>query len=262
MPPVLRALTEQSLELPQRLSPLRLGVGMDQIIETLGLGQIELAVLECAPRKLARLRRPQAVDPAELLEDRGKHGAAAVHLQFGDVFAGRTVRSRKEQHHRIVDGRTGRVAQRGESRNARRGQVARRAFAAHVPAAGPEMRTTAIAAGGRPLDSAKIVSRAISASHRTDLQFAIAELIRPAERVRPVAGRILAEDLFAARTDDNVVAKLHAHQPQFGDLGLEIIDLDHEPVPAAGLQACVRPASAATPRRPVPPATSADPRAP
>ncbi len=94
-PPVFGALAQQSLELPQRLPPLRFGVGVDQVVEAFRFGQIELAVLECAARELARFRRAHAVDPAELFEERGEHGAAAVQLQLGDVFAGRTVWLRK-----------------------------------------------------------------------------------------------------------------------------------------------------------------------
>ena len=48
---------EQSFQLPQRLAALPIGVGMDQIVETFGLGQIELAILEGAPGKFAGLGR-------------------------------------------------------------------------------------------------------------------------------------------------------------------------------------------------------------
>ena len=40
----------------QRLAPLAIGVGVNQIIETFGFGEIELAVLECPAGKLAGLR--------------------------------------------------------------------------------------------------------------------------------------------------------------------------------------------------------------
>ena len=77
---------------------------MNQIVEAFRLGQIELAVLECAARELARLCRAHAFDAAELLKNRRQYRAAAVHLQLGDVFAGRAVRCRKVQRHRIIDG--------------------------------------------------------------------------------------------------------------------------------------------------------------
>src|SRR3569623_1241372 len=60
--PVLRAMAEQSLQLMQRLPPLPVGVGMNEIIETFGLGQIKLAVLERAARELAGLGWTQAFD--------------------------------------------------------------------------------------------------------------------------------------------------------------------------------------------------------
>ena len=55
--PVARLVAEQSLQLAQRLAALPIGVGMDEIVETFGLGQIELAVLERAPGKFAGLGR-------------------------------------------------------------------------------------------------------------------------------------------------------------------------------------------------------------
>ena len=55
--PIARSVAKQSLQLAQRLAPLPIGVGMDEIVETFGLGQIELAVLESAPGKFAGLGR-------------------------------------------------------------------------------------------------------------------------------------------------------------------------------------------------------------
>ena len=70
------------LQLPERLAALRLGVGADQIGETLDRGQIELAVLEGAARELARLGRPEArragrAPPAPRRSPPGRHGPAA-----------------------------------------------------------------------------------------------------------------------------------------------------------------------------------------
>ena len=50
---------EQAFQLPQRLAALPVGVGMDEIVEAFGLGQIELAVLERAPGEFAGLGRAQ-----------------------------------------------------------------------------------------------------------------------------------------------------------------------------------------------------------
>ena len=53
--PVARSVAEQAVELPQRLAALQVGVGVNQVVEALGLGEIELAVLEGAAGELARL---------------------------------------------------------------------------------------------------------------------------------------------------------------------------------------------------------------
>jgi len=41
---------------------LPIGVGTNQIVETFGLGEIELAILERAPGELARLRRAHILE--------------------------------------------------------------------------------------------------------------------------------------------------------------------------------------------------------
>ena len=55
--PVPHPVAEQTFQLAQRLAALPIGVGMDQIVETFGLDEIELAVLECAPGEFSRLGR-------------------------------------------------------------------------------------------------------------------------------------------------------------------------------------------------------------
>src|SRR3981081_3245337 len=55
--PVARFVAEQTFQVPQRLPALPIGVGVNQIVETFCLGEIELAILKRAPSKLARLRR-------------------------------------------------------------------------------------------------------------------------------------------------------------------------------------------------------------
>ncbi len=50
-------LAQKALELPQRLAPLHLGLGINEICETFDLGEIELAVLKTAPREFAGLGR-------------------------------------------------------------------------------------------------------------------------------------------------------------------------------------------------------------
>ena len=86
-----------------------------------------------------------------------QHRASAMDVKFGDVFAGRAGRARETRappHRRSAAGRH-RAAARG-SPFAAAGSC-RPAPSATVPACGPETRTMAIALGGRPDDSAKMV---------------------------------------------------------------------------------------------------------
>ena len=157
--PAFGAVAEQAFHLPERLAALRLGLGTDQIGQAFDRGEIELAVLERAAGELAGLRRPQPLDPAERSQHRGDHRAAAVQLQLGRVLAGLAVRPGKPQRQRLVDHLTA-YADRARGRappGAARGG-GRSAPCSASPARGPEMRTTAIAAGGRPEERAKMVS--------------------------------------------------------------------------------------------------------
>ena len=81
-----------------------------------------------------------------------------MQLQLGDVLAGLAVRRRKPQRQRFVDD----LAERGSRMRARpalRGSgILTPSAVSASPARGPEMRTTAIAAGGRPEERAKMVS--------------------------------------------------------------------------------------------------------
>ena len=55
--PVARAIAEQTFQLTQRLAALAIGVGVNEIVEAFSFGEVELAVLEGAARKLAGLGR-------------------------------------------------------------------------------------------------------------------------------------------------------------------------------------------------------------
>ncbi len=117
--PALGFYAEQTFQMPQRLTALTIGVGMNQIVETFGFGEIELAVLESAARELPRLCRTQAVDRTERIEHRRDDGSAAMNMKFRDVFAGRAVRTRKPEHDRFVDGAAVEIAQGREMGNTR-----------------------------------------------------------------------------------------------------------------------------------------------
>ena len=87
-------------------------------------------------------------------EHRGDDRAAAVKLQLGHVLAGLAVRPGKPQRQRLVD-HFAAAGSRTRARPARRGSgtLPDSALSAS-PARGPEKRTTAIAAGGRPEERA------------------------------------------------------------------------------------------------------------
>ena len=101
--PVARLVAEQSLQLAQRLAALPVRVGVNEIVESFGLGEIELAILERAPGKLAGLGGANIVKSGQRREQRRQHRASAMDMKLRDVFAGRAGRSRKPQHHSIVD---------------------------------------------------------------------------------------------------------------------------------------------------------------
>ena len=77
-------------------------------------------------------------------------------LQLGDVLAGLARRPGKPQHQRLVDRLPGGIAQQRARRLRGSGSLPASA-SAHRPARGPDMRTTAIALGGRPEERAKMV---------------------------------------------------------------------------------------------------------
>ena len=72
--PMTRPLAEHPLQLAQRLAALPVGVGMNQIVERLRLGQIELAILERAPGKLTRFRGAYMLKGRERREQRCQDG--------------------------------------------------------------------------------------------------------------------------------------------------------------------------------------------
>src|SRR4029077_16499804 len=99
--PGLGAIAEQSLELPERLPALRLGVGADEIRQAFDPGEIELAVLESAARELAGFGGPATGAPPERRQDGGDHRPAPVQLQLGRVLAGLAAWTRKPQRQRL-----------------------------------------------------------------------------------------------------------------------------------------------------------------
>ena len=75
----------------------------DQVGQSLGFGEIELAVFKRAAREFAGLGQATAVDAPSAASTGGDDRPAAVQLQLGHVFAGLAVRPRKPQRQRFID---------------------------------------------------------------------------------------------------------------------------------------------------------------
>ena len=124
-----------------------------------------------------------------------------MQLQLGNVFAGLAVRPRKPQRQRFVDDfARRRIAHPGERGLARGGQAADQRLSAS-PARGPEMRTTAIAAGGRPEERAKMVSSALTRRFEADP----ARPVKPKETPSSIEGLGRLRACYHRR-----IAKLHS----------------------------------------------------
>ena len=85
------------------LSPLRCGVGVEQIGQSLRLGEIHLASLEGPAGKLPGLRRAQAADPFERAEHTRDHGPSAMQMEFRDIFSGHRMRCGEPQNETSVE---------------------------------------------------------------------------------------------------------------------------------------------------------------
>ena len=136
--PAFVELPQRAFRLRQRLTPLRLGLGIDQIGEALDLGEIELAVLERAPRELAGLGEPHAGEGEQRIEHGADHGAAAMQLKLGHVLAGEARRRREPEHEAAIELRA---------------------------VASPMSRKAAWRGGGRPPQSASSASRVPGTGH-------------------------------------------------------------------------------------------------
>ena len=167
-------------------APLRLGLGARQVGQALDRGEVEPAVLEGAAGELARLRRPQArracrAPRAPRRSPRGRRAVAARPCPRRSRCSARetTAPAPRRCISPVAGSRTPRAA-----RAARLGQLPASALSAS-PARGPEMRTTAIAAGGRPEERAKMVSEEVTRAliaQRVRAAFALHELNNSCQR--------------------------------------------------------------------------------
>src|SRR5690606_16729399 len=84
-----------TLGIAQGKPPLRLGLGIYQIGQSLRLNQIELSIHESAAGKLPGLRMADVRDCRERRHHSFNHGSAAMYLKLGNLFARKAVRSGK-----------------------------------------------------------------------------------------------------------------------------------------------------------------------
>src|SRR5262245_40438228 len=75
---------------------------MDEIIETFGFREIELAVLERTAGELAGLCGPHVPIRRQRRKQRGQDGASAMDMELGNVLAGRARGLWKPEHDRVV----------------------------------------------------------------------------------------------------------------------------------------------------------------
>ena len=76
--PVLVEPVQRAIHLLQRLAALLVGLGGDQVGDGLGLGEVELAVLEGAARELAGLGHAAEAELGDRVERAADDGAAAM----------------------------------------------------------------------------------------------------------------------------------------------------------------------------------------
>ena len=117
-------LPSRPLQLPQRLAALAIRVGVNEIVEALGLGEIELAVLERAARELARLGRAR-IRNSEIAA-RSAASTARPPWTWNSATSSPVAarRPRKPEHDRVVDRLAGTVPKQPAAGLPRRRQLA------------------------------------------------------------------------------------------------------------------------------------------
>ena len=138
-------------------APLCFRLRRNQVRKRLRLDKVHLPIEKCPPREFARFRLPQTIDPAQRVQYRRDHRAAAMEMKFGTVLARETGRAGKEDRQALVQHLPSRVLYGAKPRNARR-RHRPVSVESDIPVCRPDSRITATPAGRRPLDSAKIVS--------------------------------------------------------------------------------------------------------
>jgi hypothetical protein len=101
--PVTNSVSEHTFQVTQCLAALPVRFGTNQIIKTLGFGEIQLAILERAAGKLPGLGGAYILESRERREQRRQHSTASMDVKFRDILSGRARGSREPKDHRIVD---------------------------------------------------------------------------------------------------------------------------------------------------------------
>ena len=164
-PPGVRAAAERAGKLAHRLRALRLGLGEHEVAKPLDGGEIEPPVGKRAARELARLRGPEARQLARARPSTAATTArppcrcSSAMSSAVSVF-GPGNQSTSASSSSVSPSRSRRSAARRGS-----GSLPPSAVIAS-PARGPETRTTAIAAGGRPEERAKMVGVSVLTRER------------------------------------------------------------------------------------------------
>ncbi len=86
-----------------RLSPLRLGFGLDQIGDPLHLGKIDLSIHESAPGEFSGLGRTQSGNKRQRPDDRGRDRPPARDADFRHFLAGEAAGRLKSRDQRPIE---------------------------------------------------------------------------------------------------------------------------------------------------------------
>ena len=92
--------------MPQRQSPLRLCLRVDEVPQPFDSRQVEFAAQKGPLRELTRFGGPQAGELPQPRQNRAHHGWRSVNMQLDHVFAGKGTRAGKPGHHGLVENPT------------------------------------------------------------------------------------------------------------------------------------------------------------
>lgn len=129
VPPGRNLTAQGSFELAEGLPPLALGLGVDQVGDGLGLGEIHPPVEQGSPGELAGSGGAAAGMGRQHGEDAAAHREPSVQVKLGHVFAAVGSRAGEEGHERPVEHRSvHRIPQGPQGQAPRRGEGASQGF--------------------------------------------------------------------------------------------------------------------------------------